>query len=427
MSRIAFLFAALALAAVSRAQAFSDDVTFESEAGAEVTLTASAAADKKKDAQLLAAQSAFNALMHSGVEGFKSGVPMMARENKSYDYRFFSESRYLNFITSDIQPVAERKVGGKTRATVRLTIRWKTLAADITRGGGALNPGWSDAKAARATSALRPTLCVVPDTHGAGSDARAMLDAMEKDPALKHAVAKLTEEFTRRGYKTKNLAAQLRAANNNTMLRDAADTQSDVATAITQNLMADIIVTASLDVTTNGNRGECSLSLAAVEAQTQGNLANKAFASGQYMTTDGITLTDYAIKKVSDDFFAQLKAAFEKMVAEGREVAVEFNLAGSVDGWDFAMEAPATGTDFKEALDDWAREHAFQAIYNMDTSTEKYIKLTMNVPLWDAEKGRSYNLSNFGADLKKFLRAQLGDEYAPSFVAMGQGIVITIK
>ena len=49
------------------AQNYSDDVQFVDGDENRVTVIASAVAPKKKDAETLAAQSAFNCLMHTGV------------------------------------------------------------------------------------------------------------------------------------------------------------------------------------------------------------------------------------------------------------------------------------------------------------------------------------------------------------------------
>ena len=47
-----------------------------------------------------------------------------------------------------------------------------------------------------------------------------------------------------------------------------------------------------------------------------------------------------------------------------------------------------------------AKKHDNRQINN----TDKYIHMTLNIPLWNVERGRSYTLSNFSSDLKKFLK-----------------------
>ena len=204
--------------------------------------------------------------------------------------------------------------------------------------------------------------------------------------------------------------------------------QTDDATMIVQQLPGDIIVTTEIDIRTDANRNsECTLTLRAEEKQTNGKLATSAFSSGKYMTTDSMKLADYAIKQIQGEFFDKLQASFEEMIKKGREVFIEINLSQAITDWDFEQDAPATGDYFKDALDDWLREHAFQGVYDMSNSTDKYINIRLNIPLWNMERNRSYTLSNFSSDVRKFFKAQLGDDYTASIVAMGQKLAITIE
>ena len=99
----------MVLCADLRAQNYSTDVTL-----------ATAVAEKKKDASLLAAKSAFHTLFHAGVDGLKNGVPMVSVERKDYDYRFFNESRYISYISGEINNIDDEKIGGKYRVKVRV-------------------------------------------------------------------------------------------------------------------------------------------------------------------------------------------------------------------------------------------------------------------------------------------------------------------
>ena len=63
----------------------------------------------------------------------------------------------------------------------------------------------------------------------------------------------------------------------------------------------------------------------------------------------------------------------------------------------------------------------------MNSSTDKYIALSVNVPLWDQEKNRSFTLSNFGSNFRKFLKSHLGEDYKPKIASMGQKMLITIE
>ena len=115
------------------------------------------------------------------------------------------------------------------------------------------------------------------------------------------------------------------------------------------------------------------------------------------------------------------------MIKKGREVFVEINLSQSVSEWDFEQDSPVTGDFFKDTLDDWLREHSYQGVYDMSNNNDKYINIRLNIPLWNMERNRSYSLSNFGSDLRKFFKAQLGDDYKASITSMGQKLSIIIE
>ncbi len=419
------LLIALLCGLTMQAQNYSADVSLVQQDAQSVTVRATAVAAKKKEAADLAVRSAFHALLHTGIEGVRNGMPMVAVERNDYDYRFFTELRYLNYIRGEAEDVADSKIGGQRRVTVQLTILSKSLLADLEHNEMVVSPGWVDTKKASATAALNPTIVVVPLVEG-GGDFEDMRTLVENSPVVEYAVNKLAAEFSRRGYKTRDFLTQLQNSKNTSLLRQG--TQTDLATMMVQNLPGDIVVTVDVEVTTDDRkRSECSLNVKAVEQQTEGGLASATFLSGQYMTTDSLRLADYAVKKVRDDFFADLKKAFEAMVAKGREVYVDMTLAQSVMDWDFDQQAPYGEDYFKDALDEWLNEHAQQSVYDMGNSTDKYIHIRLNVPLWDMKRNRSYKLSNFNSDLKKFLRAQFGEDYEVSVTAMGQRLEVRIE
>ncbi len=427
--KILFLLSGFLFCICISAENYSTDVTLVSQDGTNVTVRSSAVADKKKDASLLAAKSAFHTLFHVGIEGVKDGSPMIAVERSDYDYRFFSESRYINHITSEVKNIDSQKVGDKVRVTVQLSINLKSLIADLQHNGMSMSPSWGVSSIKKSTSALNPTIVIVPGLKSSeGSDFQAMVEAIDKSEAKKYAIDKMAGEFTKNGYKTRNFVSQLRNSKKDEMLRT--NSQSDINTKIVQQLPGDIIVTVDVEIKTDANNQvECSVSVNAVESQTNGNLAVATFPSGKYYKGSmGVSeLVDYAIKKIQSDFFSQIRTSFEAMVSQGREVYIDMTISNSVDDWDFDQNSPSTGDIFKDALDEWLRGHAQNSVYDMSNSTDKYIHMTVNIPIWNMERGRSYTLSNFGSDLRKFLKSQLGDSYKASVTAQGQKLEIMIQ
>lgn len=425
MKRLKIFLLLIVLCAPLSAQNYSDNVTLVSLEGNNVTLLATGTGEKKKEAAEHATKSAFNALFHTGVPDLKNGVPMVAVKRNDFDFRFFSEVRYINYLVGEVKTLDSKKISGRQRVTARVCINLKSLSAELQRNGLTLSPGWSDAKAVNATAALNPTIVIVPYvTAEDGYSFESMRKKVENSQLNRYVLDRVAQEFQSHGYKTRDFISQLQNSKNNTLLR--ADAQTDDATMLVQQLPGDIVVTVETLVTGNG-QSECTLNLRAVEKQTDGQLATVSFTSGKYMTSDSLKLADHAVKQIKEDFFSRLNDSFEAMIEKGREVFVEINLSQAITDWDFEQESPATGDYFKDTLDEWLREHAFQGIYDMSVSTDKFVNIRLNIPLWNMEKNRSYTLSNFGSDMRKFFKEQLGDNFKASTTAMGQKLMVIIE
>lgn len=407
------------------AQNYSNEVTLVQGDDNSVTVLATAVDDKKKDAALLAAKSAFHTLFHSGIPGVKNGVPMIAIERSDYDYRFFSESRYINYISSEVETVNSEKIGGKYRVTVRLTIQLKSLCADLEHNNMAISPGWTDSKAVKATSALNPTIVITPDMTD-GRDLETWRKEVLEEPTLKYAIGRLTDEFGQHGYTTQDAFVLLQNQINSAMINMG--TQTDVATEVMKRIPGDIVVYVDLKINKKeGRRCECALELNAHEKQTGNTLSRKTFSSGEYMTTEYLKLVDYAIKQIKEDFFESLQTKFEEIIMNGRTVLIGMKLSQSVNDWDFDQESPENGNYFKDELTAWLEAHCHQSVPNLTLDTDKEIQIRMNIPLWNTERNKAYTLSNFTAELRKFFKAQFGDNYKANVKASGQSINVIIE
>ncbi len=422
---VAAVLAIFALPAL--AQNFSSLVNYVADDGKHVTLMVTATGKDKKAAEIMAMMSAFNFLFHSGVPELKNGVPMLATANDSYEKRFYEENRYVNYIVG--KPITNKlkKVAKVTRVETLVVINLVSLKADLLRNNLTLNPGWSDAKKVNATSALNPTIVVVPMMRQSeGYSFAAMRSKVENSRLAQFVVQKVSEGFRQNGFKTRDFTTMLQNNKTNQILRDGA--QTDQATLIAQQLPGDIVV--SVDATMfieNKNKGEITINLSAVEKQTSAELAAKSFASGFYYNTDSVALAQHALDKMTPDFFAQVNKAFEEIISKGREVIVDLNLSETVTDWDFDQDAPGSGIFFKDTLDEWLRDNSFQGVYDMSVSTDKYISIRLNIPLWDTEKNRSFTLSNFQSTLRRFFKEQLGADYKANITAMGQKCVVVIQ
>lgn len=408
------------LAVGVHAQNYSSEVTFLQQQGNTLSVGSTGIAEKKKEAVPMALKSAFYTLFYTGIEGVNNGNPLISTTKPDYDRRFFDEGRYSVFVKGYTETENTVKVGKNYRATVEVTILFDALQKDLNRNKVQTN--LTMAVGTVGSQVKLPTVTVVPYTKEK-EDVRTILD---HNQMLSYAVSKMTSEFSTRGYKTKDFIAQLKRAKRNDVLTSG--TQSDAATKMIQNMGADIIVTAKAIATTHPNRqSEVTLELSATELQTAGNLASATYQSGKYMTTDTVKLTDYALKKIKEEFFTKLQAAFNDIVKNGREMAIQMVLSKSVTDWDFDQPVPGSDNDFKQVLEDWLQTRSLNGVYDMSRSNDKVIDISMQVPIWDEAQGRAYTISHFSSELKKYLDEILGGDYAASVVTMGQGLTITIK
>lgn len=408
------------------AQDTSADVSLIRQTGSDALLRVTLVASKAgKDAEDMAIKSAFNALLHSGVEGIKDGQPMLSGSDKSYEYRLYSGKRYVNMLSGKPTKADEMKISGIKKISYDVPVNINLLKKDLEKNEQSLNHAWADQKKENTVkTAINPTIVVVPETNN-GASFEEMRNLMANDPAYKTAVNKLNELFNENGYTTRDFRTAVQNSKTDDILREGA--QQDRRTAIVQTLPGDIVVKVELSKKERNSTYGCDVSVRAVENQTEAVLASETFNSGYYHASDASALAGHALEKMGKDFFTKLSDSFARMAKEGRAMNLDFNISESVADWDFDMESPADGSEFKEELDEWLRSQAFQGVYDMSLSTDKYIKANLNLPLWDAEKGRTYRITNFTTALKRYLRSKLGDEYKVNVTAMGQKLFIVIE
>lgn len=402
------------------------DVTLDGQSGSEVTLISAAVAPKGKEAETLAVKQAFFALIDRGVEGLQSGQPILSTPSKEFNYTFYKDNKYLNYLNATPLKLDESKIGPNRRVSVKVTINLAKLKSDLIAAKLEVSPAWQDQKKTTATSSLNPTIMVVPYLPSGFEDSlQGMKDYLDSNPAAKYAVNGVSSQFAAHGYKTRDLAATLANSKNDDIMTQGS--QTDAKTMVIQSLPADIIATVTLDLFKDGSKGQCTLTVDAVERQTAGKLCSTTFSSGQYMTTDYIALTDHALKKIEKKFFEQMQQAFAQMVEKGREMKIEFLLGQAVTDWDFDTDTPAAEENFKDELEEWMRSTALHGVYDMSQHNDKFIAASINIPLWDAAKGRSYSINNFTSALRKFIKGQLGDAYKANISSMGQKLIVTIE
>ena len=106
------------------------DVELESDSPSETVLVSTATGQKPKETAAMAVKQAFYALMHQGVEGVHNGQPMIAGDAKAYEYRFFKENKYIDYLTGTPVKLDASNISGQKRVRMRVGIRTAALLKD---------------------------------------------------------------------------------------------------------------------------------------------------------------------------------------------------------------------------------------------------------------------------------------------------------
>lgn len=412
------------------AQSFSESVALQREDGPNVILRAVGIAPKSKEAQTEAIKNAFMALFYEGVPGLKNAVPMMVGQNRNFDDRFFS-TQYINYLSAEPIKISEDKFQGQRRVLIELTTNTDRLKKAIASGGCSLSPVWKEkVEAASMTSqapmaALKPSIVVIPYVPDAKADFEAMADYLTQDPAARSAITAVASRFGNHGYVTKDFMTLLQ--NSEMGALTSSGTQSDIMSDIVRQLPGDIIVTVDAIKNKDGEYSQCTINLNAVERQTGDQLASQRFVSGRYKIDDAPRLAAHAVEMMKDDFFSQLDQSFKRRIDEGLSMVMEFQLGESVSDWDFDMPFPSSKDDFKSWLSDWLRDHSQDRAYDRSLATDKFIRASIKIPLWDSDSNRPYGPDSFASQLKKAIRKALADEYDVKVTEMGQRLIVTIN
>lgn len=403
------------------------EVTLDRQSGSDAVFKTTIAYQKSgKEAEDYAVQATISVILHDGVEGLNNGQPMLSQGRKDYDYRLFTTQRYLSMMSGKPVKINEMKFNGMKKLTYEVTLNVNALKKDAVKNELVMNHAWADSKKEDPVkSAINPVIVVLPETNDANNSFEDLRTLVDNNPGYKTAVNKLSELFSTNGYQCRDFRTALENSKTDDLLRDGA--QTDVKTMIVQQLPGDIVVKIDVTMKQKGATYGANIGLRAVERQTEAVLASETFTSGFYHQNDPTIIIDKCLDTVGEDFFKKLGDAFTQMAAKGRSMNLDFNLSASVADWDFDSESPADGSEFRDELEEWIRANSFQGVYDMSLTTDKYIKATLNIPLWDNEKNRSYRITNFTSALKRFLKSKLGDEYKVNVTALGQKLSIMIE
>lgn len=256
------------------------------------------------------------------------------------------------------------------------------------------------AGSAEAGPPARPTVMVIP-WAAAGEDLRTVL---EQDVNRRIAVTTLKEAFDRRGYRTIDFVARLRAVADSRAF--TTDSLSDVKSQIVQSSGAEVFVQAEVQLQTGSSGTAATVVMTAYETATGNSLASATGFSGRFYTDDVGKLVQRAVDRVSDGFLSTLTDRFGAMLEEGRSVVLEIRV-GPSSLLDLASPAGPDQARLSDVLEEWVSRNALDGSYHLQGATSKSLLFDeVKVPLRTPDGGSLFTPTRFAADLARFLASR---------------------
>ncbi len=163
----------------------------------------------------------------------------------------------------------------------------------------------------------------------------------------------------------------------------------------------DIIIELTWKVYTSGPNKYVTFILAGKDAYSNKQVAGAEGTSEPSMSAPLPVLLEEAVLKHIDNFQARLKAHFDDMLANGREIRLELK---KWDSWTNNFETEYNGEEFGVLIEDWLAKNTVKGKFSTQQSTEtKIVFEQVRIPLFN-ENGRPIDARAFGQQLKKFLK-----------------------
>ena len=246
----------------------------------------------------------------------------------------------------------------------------------------------------------RPTVMVIP-WAAAGEDFRTVL---EQDVHRRIAVTTLKEAFDRRGYRTIDFVARLRAVADSRAF--TTDSVSDVKSQIVHSSGAEVFVQAEVQVQRESSGAAATVIMTAYETATGNSLASATGFSGRFYTDDAGKLVQRAVDKVSDGFLSTMADRFTVILEEGRSIALEIRV-GPSSLLDLASPAGPDQARLSDLLEEWVSRNAQDGSYHLQGATSKSLLFDeVKIPVRTVDGKALYTPTRFAADLARFLTSQ---------------------
>ena len=234
--------------------------------------------------------------------------------------------------------------------------------------------------------------------------------ALQSDPVLVAAIARINMLMADRGFPLRNLESVMRNIERNQAENNLLTSRTSGA-AIAENPIdvlrrtarADIIMSLTWSVNTTGPKKSVTYTLQGLDAYTDVQIAGAQGTGTQSFSTEVPVLLEEAVSTHMDAFTDQLQAYFEDLENNGREINVDIRIFDTAAGID--LESEYDGYELAEIIDNWFADNTVNHMFNKADAMETYANYEqVRIPLY-RPNGMGMDAEYFVRDLRRFLAA----------------------
>lgn len=226
--------------------------------------------------------------------------------------------------------------------------------------------------------------------------------ALQSDPNLVAAIARINMLMADRGFPLKNLESVL-----NTIERNQAEemliTSKTSGAALSENPVdllrrtarADIILSLTWTINTTGPKKSVTYTLQGIDAYTDTQVAGAQGTGAASFSSEVPVLIEEAVSTHMDTFTDQLQQYFTDLSNNGRSVSVNIRVFDNGSGLD--LESEFGGKELAEIIDEWIAANTVGHMYNKAAGSETFASYEqVRIPL--------YRTNGTGMDAEYFVR-----------------------
>lgn len=234
--------------------------------------------------------------------------------------------------------------------------------------------------------------------------------ALQNDPILVAAIARINMLMADRGFPLKNLESVLKTIERNQaeeMLissKKGSSVEESPLDVLRRTARADIILSLTWSVNEIGPKKSVTYTLQGLDAYTDMQIAGAQGTGTQSFSSEIPVLLEEAVSSYMDVFTDQLQTYFDDLGNYGRMVSVDVRVFDSM--MDIDLESEYDGYELAEIIDDWMAENTVGHQFNKIDATETRASYEqVRIPLY-RENGMGMDAEYFVRNLRRYLAAE---------------------